>query len=221
MTNCTEKYRDLKHKRNILGRILLEKRWCETQCYPFAESLEWTAEPENPTKVTEGQKVKLTWSYSLTAAEQANSNIYVVKWVKFNSSSLVYTEIASYIIFGGENFNEPNEPHIVVGRPIASDSATLLINDVKRNDEGLYKIEYSLASGKLNESEISLTVLGKFLFLNYDHYSMFVCCTSFHCNQEIHAHVIIIQVHQAAGASVTDSTGYIVCVSTFGGKLRN
>ena len=105
----------------------------------------------------------LTWSYSLTAAEQASSDIYIVKWLKFNSSSLVYTEIASYIIFGGENFNEPNEPHIVVGRPIASDSATLVINDVQRNDEGLYKIEYSLASGgKLNESEISLTVLGKF-----------------------------------------------------------
>ena len=137
----------------------------------------------------------LTWSYSLTAAEQASRDFYIVKWLKFNSSSLVYTEIASYIIFGGENFNEPNEPHIVVGRPIASDSATLLINDVKRNDEGLYKIEYSLVSGKLNESEISLTVLGKFLFLNYDHYSMFVCCTSFHFNQEIHTHVIIIQFH--------------------------
>ena len=112
----------------------------------------------------------LTWSYSLTAAEQANSNIYIVKWLKFNSSSLVYTEIASYIIFGGESFHEPNQPHIVVGRPIASDSATLVINDVKRNDEGLYKIEYSLVSGKLNESEVNLTVLGKFLFLNYDHY---------------------------------------------------
>ena len=137
----------------------------------------------------------LTWSYSLTAAEQANSNVYNVKWSKFNYSSLLYTEIASFSIFGGTLFNEPNGPHIVVGRPIASDSATLLINDVKRNDEGLYKIEYSLASGKLNESEISLIVLGKFLFLNYDHYSMFVCCTSFYCNQEIHAHVIIIQFH--------------------------
>ena len=112
----------------------------------------------------------LTWSYSLTAGEQANSNVYNVKWFKFNSSSLLYTEIASYAIFGGENIIEPNEPHIVVGRPIASDSATLLINDVKRNDEGLYKIEYSLVSGKLNESEVNLTVLGKFLFLNYDHY---------------------------------------------------
>ena len=109
---------------------------------------------------------------------------------------MVYTEVASYAVFGGTLFfSEPNKPHIVVGRPIASDLATLLINDVKRNDEGLYKIEYSLASGKLNESEISLIVLGKFLFLNYDHYSMFVCCTSFYCNQEIHAHVIIIQFH--------------------------
>ena len=129
----------------------------------------------NPTEITKGQNVALTWSYSLTAAEQANSNIYNVKWSTFNYSSLLYTEIASFTVFGGTVFNEPNQPHIVVGRPIASDSATLLINDVKRNDEGLYKIEYHHVSGKLNESEVNLTVLGKFLFLNYDHYSMFAC----------------------------------------------
>ena len=130
----------------------------------------------NPTEITEGQNVALTWSYSLTAAEQANSNIYNVKWSTFNHSSLLYTEIASYAIFGGTLFNEPNGPHIVVGRPIASDSATLLINDVKRNDEGLYKIEYSLVSGKLNESELNLTVLGKFCGqLNLIH--VFCCYT--------------------------------------------
>ena len=106
----------------------------------------------------------LTWSYSLTAAEQANSNLYNVKWSKFNYSSLLYTAIASFSIFGGTFINEPNGPHIVVGRPIASDSATLVINDVKRNDEGLYKIEYSLSSGTLTESEVNLTVVGKFLF---------------------------------------------------------
>ena len=60
-----------------------------------------------------------------------------------------------------------------------------MINDVKTNDEGLYKIQYNLASGKLRESEVNLTVLGMILFLNYDPHSMFVCCTSFHCNQQI------------------------------------
>ena len=138
----------------------------------------------NPTEITEGQNVALTWSYSLTAAEQADSNSpgYSVKWFKFNSSSLVYTEIASYTVFLGTQAIGPanKEPRYVVGTPIASDSATLLINDVKRSDEGLYKIEYHLASGKLNESAVNLTVLGRFLFLiNYDHDSMFVCCTSF------------------------------------------
>ena len=148
----------------------------------------------NPTEITEGQNVALIWSYSLTAAEQANSDIYNVKWFKFNSSSLLYTEIASYTIFNGAQFfGLPKDPRYVVGRPISSHSATLLINDVKRSDEGLYKIEYSLASGKRNESKVNLTVLGKFLFLNHDHHSMFVCYISFHCNQQIH--VIVIQFH--------------------------
>lgn len=72
-----------------------------------------------------------TRSYSLSAAEKANSNIYNVKWFKFNSSSWLYTEIASYTVFNGtQPFTDP-----VVGRPIASDSATLLISDVKRSDE--------------------------------------------------------------------------------------
>ena len=107
----------------------------------------------------------LTWRYSLTAAEQANSNIYSVFWFKFNSSSLVYTQIASYTIFNMQQIiGIPKEPRFVIGTPIASDSATLLINDVKRSDEGLYKIEYHLASGKINESEVNLTVSGTFLF---------------------------------------------------------
>ena len=60
-------------------RIIFEKRWCETWRYPFAESLEWTTEPVNPTEfeVAEGQIVTGTSiaSYSLTAAEKANSNL--------------------------------------------------------------------------------------------------------------------------------------------------
>ena len=112
----------------------------------------------------------LTWSYFLTA-EQANSNFHNVIWLKFNSSSWVYTEVASYAVFNGrESFAVASDPRYVVGIPISSDSATLLINDVKRNDEGLYKIEYHLVTGKLNESEVNLTVLGKFLFLNDDHH---------------------------------------------------
>ena len=117
-------------------RIIFEKRWCETWRYPFAESLEWTTEPVNPTEVAEGQIVTGTSSYSLTAAEKANSNIYSVKWFKFNSSSWLCTEIASYTAFNGiQSFTDPSDPRYVVGRPIASDSATLPISDVKRSDE--------------------------------------------------------------------------------------
>ena len=114
----------------------------------------------------------LTWSYTLTADEQASSNnAYSVKWFKFNSSSLAFTEVVFYNIFLGSQAIGPanKEPRYMVGTPIESDSATLLINDVKRSDEGLYKIEYRLVSGVLNESEVNLTVLGTFLFLHVYH----------------------------------------------------
>ena len=117
----------------------------------------------------------LTWSYSLTAEEQANNNFYIVIWFKFNSSSWAYSEIASYTVFNGrQSFTDPSDPRYAVGRPIASDSATLLINDVKQNDEGLYKIEYQQTSGKINESEVNLTVVGKFLFL--------ICTDNVYCS---------------------------------------
>ena len=90
----------------------------------------------NPTEVAEGQTVTGTWNYSFTAAEKANSNIDNVKWFKFNCSIWLYTEIASYTVFNGiQSFTDPSDPRYVVGRPIASDSATLLISDVKRSGE--------------------------------------------------------------------------------------
>ena len=46
------------------------------------------------------------------------------------------TEIASYTVFNGiQSFTDPSDPRYVVGRPIASDSATFPISDVKRSDE--------------------------------------------------------------------------------------
>ena len=61
------------------------------------ESLTWTAQPSNPTGVTKGQDVSLTWSYSLTADELTKSNIYfLIKWSKFNNSSYQLDSIIKY-----------------------------------------------------------------------------------------------------------------------------
>ena len=65
-------------------RIIFEKRWCETWRYPFAESLEWTTEPVNPTEVAEGQIVTGISSYSLTAAEKETATLTML-----NGSSLI------------------------------------------------------------------------------------------------------------------------------------
>ena len=128
----------------------------------------------------------LTWSYSLTAEEQSNANFYIVIWFKFNSSSWVYAEIASYTVINDrQSFTDPSDPRYAVGRPIASDSATLLINDVQSgSDESLYKIEYHLSSGKINESEVNLTVLGKCLFL--------ICTDNVYCTVHCNFQGVII-----------------------------
>ena len=106
----------------------------------------------------------LKWSYSLTPAEQTSSDrFYGIEWFKFNLSISEYSKIASFFEFNGAvSFSQPNGPHIVVGQPVVLNSATLKISDVTVNDEGLYKIAYLLFSGKINESEVNLTVLGKF-----------------------------------------------------------
>ena len=58
-------------------------------------------------------------------------------------------------------YNEPHKPRIVVDR---TDPATLHINDVRREDEGTYKIEFKLQSGRnpIADHEVNLTVFGKY-----------------------------------------------------------
>ena len=62
----------------------------------------------------------------------------------------------------GIAYSEPQAPHIVIDR---DDQATLHIKDVRREDEGTYKIEYilKLDGTVVVEQRVNLTVLGKFL----------------------------------------------------------
>ena len=109
--------------------------------------------------------MSLTWQFNLTAAEQLKSdNFNVITWKKLNQSSLNYDNIGSrtFVKFvGSPSYVETIAPHIEIDR---NDSATLHINNVRREDEGTYKIEYSLeADGTvLAEHEVNVTVLGKF-----------------------------------------------------------
>ena len=128
------------------------------------ESFNWTAQPANPVPAMEGQDVSLAWQYSLTADELRDSQEqYFILWEKLNKSTLNYDEIAttSYLKFVGRIlYGEPSNGRIGIDR---SDQATLHIKDVRREDEGTYKIGFTLKTdgSVLAEQRVNLTVLGK------------------------------------------------------------
>ena len=121
---------------------------------------------DNPTLVTKGEDKSLIWEFTLTADEQAKSDVFhFFNWYKFNQSSLDYDFICgkSFVrAFGSTAYDEPMAPHIMIDR---NHQATLLINNVRKEDEGTYKIEYSvqLDGTLLAYQEFNVSVLGKVL----------------------------------------------------------
>ena len=120
----------------------------------------------NPTLVTIGEDKSLVWEFTLTADEQTKSDLfYFVKWHKFNQSSLDYDFVGGKTFvksFGRTSYDEPMAPHITIDK---NRQATLLINNVRREDEGKYKIEYGvqLDGTLLTYQEFNVSVLGKVL----------------------------------------------------------
>ena len=108
--------------------------------------------------------MSLAWQYSLTADELRQSQTqYFITWKKLNQSTLNYDLIATtrYLkFFGGISHDEPQSPRIVIDK---SDQATLHIKDVRREDEGTFKIEFTLKTdgSVLAEQRVNLTVTGK------------------------------------------------------------
>ena len=130
----------------------------------------WTVQPANPTNATKGEDISLRWGYFLNSTELTQSQtFYAIIWKKFNASTLAYSLVgsATYLQFVGRlQYSEPLAPHIVVHR---TEQATLQIKNVIPDDEGRYKIEYSVDSGGtvLNEHQVNLAVYGKFYSFNY------------------------------------------------------
>ena len=111
--------------------------------------------------------MSLTWSYSLTADELTKSNTYFsIKWSKFNPSSSAYGQLATYVkIVGQVPGYAEDAPHIVIDRATGVNSATLQINDITVDDEGIYKIEISVefpGTVTVADHEVNLTVLGTY-----------------------------------------------------------
>ena len=123
-------------------------------------------QPTNPTLATKGKDVSLKWQFNLTAAENLKSvNFHLITWKKLNQLSSSYANIGTRTflkVVGSPSYVEPRAPNIEIDR---NDSATLHINNVRKEDEGTYKIEYSLEidGTVLAEHEVNVTVLGKVL----------------------------------------------------------
>ena len=123
---------------------------------------------DNPTLVTKGKDESLIWEFTLTADEQAKHDLYnFVNWRRFNQSSLDYDSVGGKIFsksFGSTAYKEPMAPHFEIDRNL---QATLLIKNVRREDEGTYKIEYGVELDEtlLAYQEFNVTVLGKVLYV--------------------------------------------------------
>ena len=132
----------------------------------FAESFNWTVQTDNPTLVTKGEDKTLIWEFTLTADEQTKNDVFhFVSWRKFNLSSLEYDLVGAKTfvrIVGSITYNEPLAPYITIDR---NRQATLLIKNVRREDEGSYKIEYGVETDEtlLAYQEFNVSVLGKVL----------------------------------------------------------
>ena len=130
----------------------------------------WTAQPVNPTNATKGCDISLRWDFFLNSTELTQSQTYYAAiWKKFDASTLSYSVVASATflqLLGSVQYLEPLAPHIAVDR---AEQATLQIKNVIPDDEGRYKIEYSVdVSGTvLNEHEVNLAVYGKSYNFNY------------------------------------------------------
>ena len=107
--------------------------------------------------------MSLAWNYSLSADELLQSKThFVIFWRKLNLPTLNYDKIGtkSFSKLSGTTYGEPQAPRIVIDK---SDQATLHISDVRKEDEGTYKIEFILEidGTVVDEQRVNLTVLGK------------------------------------------------------------
>ena len=133
-----------------------------------AESLNWTAQPTNPTMVRGGQGVSLTWNYSLTSYEQNNGQtLFMVRWRKFDVGTSSFDVFATYVKTAGSSagYHQPNAPRIVVARSTGNVSATLQFKNVRLEDAGIYKVEVSVGwfpgPVTIADQEFYFIVLGK------------------------------------------------------------
>ena len=132
--------------------------WVYSSFRPSAACLTWTKYPDSISSVWNGSKVELQWDYNLTTAEQnALKTSYSLFWKRGNLSHLDDVVLKTFNKFvPPEVIVEPLKPRITISR---SETATLIINDVRKEDEGVYKFILLITSASSRNT--TLHVKGK------------------------------------------------------------
>ena len=128
--------------------------------------LTWTKYPDSVTPVWSGETVTLKWDYSLTTEEQNAAKTAINRgWDRGNESHLESVASKNFISGQEVTYKEVFAPHIIVSK---SEEATLIITNVTKEDEGLYKFivrfltlrarrisrNFSLVRGKINVKQL-------------------------------------------------------------------
>ncbi|XP_022793668.1 fibroblast growth factor receptor 3-like isoform X2 [Stylophora pistillata] len=103
------------------------------------ECLTWTKYPDSITCVWNGSTVALQWDYNLTTEEQTASQTAInLVWKRGTASHLVEVAEKTFLSFSSppNSIKEQFKPHITISR---SEKATLIINNVTKEDEGVYQ----------------------------------------------------------------------------------
>ena len=113
------------------------------------------------TRVWNSSTVALKWDYSLTTEEQNAANIAISRiWDRGNESH--HEVVASKVFMSGQSveYAEDLAPHIIISR---SEEATLIINEVVKEDEGVYKftVRFLTLGDRRISRNFSLEVRGK------------------------------------------------------------
>ena len=129
--------------------------------FRLRDCLTWTKYPDPVTRVWNGSTVALKWDYSLTTEEQNAANIAINRvWDRGNESHLEFVASKNFITGQSVAYAEDFAPHITISR---SEKATLIINEVVKEDEGVYKFTVcflTLGDRRISRN-FSLEVRGK------------------------------------------------------------
>ena len=123
--------------------------------------LTWTKYPDSVTPVWNGTTVTLKWDYSLTTEEQNAANTAITRlWDRSNQSHFTFVASKNFITGQSVGYVEDFAPHITISR---SEEATLIINEVAKEDEGVYKftVRFLTLGDRRISRNFSLEVRGK------------------------------------------------------------